>query len=125
MILRQKILQSFEEVLIHELFVKSCDTGDDVLSVFRFQSSSQKGHTVRCQVAKQQSGWDFQDQCSVISLELVLERFVMDVEVMCFICGCKSHVQTSVSSLMGGEWGSIWMIVRPNVDWVEVFRKCH
>ena len=61
----------------------------------------------------------------MVSLELVLEGFMMHVEVMCFIFGCKSHIQTSVSSLMGGEWGSVWMIVRPNVGEVEFIRKCH
>ena len=75
----------------------------DILFVFGLESPSLEGYTVRCWVAKQQSGWDFQDQCSVIPLKAVLEGFVIDVEVMCFSFGCESHIQSAVAALTSGE----------------------
>ena len=76
MILRWEGLQSFENVLIDWLLMKGGNACVDILLVFRLESPSLEGYAVRCWVAKKQSGWDFQDQCSVISLKAVLEGFV-------------------------------------------------
>ena len=86
-----------------------------IFLVFRLESPSLEGHAIRCWVAKQQSGWDFQDQCSVIPLKAVLEGFTIDVELMCFSFGCESHIQSAVAALISGECWGVWMVVRPYV----------
>ena len=103
MILRWEGLQSLEDVLIHWLLMKGGDVCVDIFLVFRLESPSHEGYAIRCWVAKQQSGWDFQDQRSVVPLKTVHERFTVNVEVMCHVLGCQSHVQTLMPALMSSE----------------------